>query len=339
MLLDHIYHGDSLEILETLPERSVDLIFADPPYNLQLRGELWRPNQTRVDAVDDELGQVRQLRRVRRLHPRLAGRLPARAQGHRHDLGDRLLPQHLPRRQHHAGPGLLDPERRRLGEDKPDAELPRGAPHQRPRDPALGQKEPRPEEVHLQLRGDEGAERRQADAQRLGAAALHGGRASDRPRREAAHDAEAGGPALPGAPGQHQPRRDRARPLLRHGHDRRRGQAPGPALHRHRARGALHRGRPGPHRRRGPGRRPGRRGPRQDPRPTRGAAPALLRPAGGGRPAARPAALLQPQARQGRHGAGGRHPAPARRHARLHPPRRRGAPGRALLQRVGPLVL
>jgi DNA modification methylase len=54
MLLDHIYHGDSLEILETLPERSVDLVFADPPYNLQLRGELWRPNQTRVDAVDDE---------------------------------------------------------------------------------------------------------------------------------------------------------------------------------------------------------------------------------------------------------------------------------------------
>ncbi|NNJ10668.1 site-specific DNA-methyltransferase [Chloroflexales bacterium ZM16-3] len=54
MLLDHIYRGDSLEVLETLPERSVDLIFADPPYNLQLRSELWRPNQTRVDAVDDE---------------------------------------------------------------------------------------------------------------------------------------------------------------------------------------------------------------------------------------------------------------------------------------------
>ncbi|MBX0328750.1 hypothetical protein K2Z83_13805 [Oscillochloris sp. ZM17-4] len=53
MQLDHIYHGDSLAVLETLPERSVDLIFADPPYNLQLKGDLWRPNQTRVDAVDD----------------------------------------------------------------------------------------------------------------------------------------------------------------------------------------------------------------------------------------------------------------------------------------------
>jgi DNA modification methylase len=46
--------GDCIRLLETLPERSVDLVFADPPYNLQLRQELWRPNQTRVDAVDDE---------------------------------------------------------------------------------------------------------------------------------------------------------------------------------------------------------------------------------------------------------------------------------------------
>jgi modification methylase len=38
----------------SLPESSIDLIFADPPYNLQLSGELWRPNMTRVDAVDEE---------------------------------------------------------------------------------------------------------------------------------------------------------------------------------------------------------------------------------------------------------------------------------------------
>ncbi|MGH7125456.1 MAG: site-specific DNA-methyltransferase [Stellaceae bacterium] len=36
-----------------LPEASVDLVFADPPYNLQLGGELLRPNNTRVDGVDD----------------------------------------------------------------------------------------------------------------------------------------------------------------------------------------------------------------------------------------------------------------------------------------------
>lgn len=52
--LDHIYQGDFRQILPNLPDKSVDLIFADPPYNLQLRQELWRPNMTRVDGVDDE---------------------------------------------------------------------------------------------------------------------------------------------------------------------------------------------------------------------------------------------------------------------------------------------
>jgi modification methylase len=41
-----------------LPEGSVDMIFADPPYNLQLKGELHRPNNSRVDAVDDEWDQI-----------------------------------------------------------------------------------------------------------------------------------------------------------------------------------------------------------------------------------------------------------------------------------------
>jgi modification methylase len=52
--LDQIIQGDCVDLLNTLPERSVDLIFADPPYNLQLRQALWRPNMTRVDAVDDQ---------------------------------------------------------------------------------------------------------------------------------------------------------------------------------------------------------------------------------------------------------------------------------------------
>jgi len=52
--LDRVLQGDCVEILDSLPERSVDLIFADPPYNLQLQQELWRPNMTRVDAVDDD---------------------------------------------------------------------------------------------------------------------------------------------------------------------------------------------------------------------------------------------------------------------------------------------
>ena len=54
LALDQIIQGDCVEVLNSLPEKSVDLIFADPPYNLQLQNELWRPNMTKVDAVDDE---------------------------------------------------------------------------------------------------------------------------------------------------------------------------------------------------------------------------------------------------------------------------------------------
>ncbi|MFP3903928.1 MAG: DNA-methyltransferase, partial [Armatimonadota bacterium] len=52
--VNHIYHGDCRDILASFPEESVDVIFADPPYNLQLDGELWRPNLTKVDAVNDD---------------------------------------------------------------------------------------------------------------------------------------------------------------------------------------------------------------------------------------------------------------------------------------------
>ena len=55
--LDRILQGDCVEILNSLPEKSVDLIFADPPYNLQLSQDLWRPNLTKVDAVDDAWDQ------------------------------------------------------------------------------------------------------------------------------------------------------------------------------------------------------------------------------------------------------------------------------------------
>ncbi|MBN1310039.1 MAG: site-specific DNA-methyltransferase [Anaerolineae bacterium] len=53
MPLDQILQGDCIEVLNALPANSVDLIFADPPYNLQLQQELYRPNMTKVDAVDD----------------------------------------------------------------------------------------------------------------------------------------------------------------------------------------------------------------------------------------------------------------------------------------------
>jgi modification methylase len=51
---DRILHGDSIAEMAALPAASIDLVFADPPYNLQLQGDLKRPDDSRVDAVDDE---------------------------------------------------------------------------------------------------------------------------------------------------------------------------------------------------------------------------------------------------------------------------------------------
>ncbi len=52
--LNSILKGDCITELEKLPPASVDVIFADPPYNLQLEGRLTRPDQSEVDAVDDD---------------------------------------------------------------------------------------------------------------------------------------------------------------------------------------------------------------------------------------------------------------------------------------------
>lgn len=55
--LDQILQGNCIEVMRSLPEKSIDLIFADPPYNLQLQHKLHRPNMTQVDAVDDSWDQ------------------------------------------------------------------------------------------------------------------------------------------------------------------------------------------------------------------------------------------------------------------------------------------
>ncbi|HOS88868.1 MAG TPA: site-specific DNA-methyltransferase [bacterium] len=52
--LNKIIKGNCIEVLKEIPENSVDLIFADPPYNLQLQGDLYRPNQTKVNGVNDK---------------------------------------------------------------------------------------------------------------------------------------------------------------------------------------------------------------------------------------------------------------------------------------------
>ena len=54
MEVNKIIHGDCLKVLKTFQDESIDLVFADPPYNLQLNKELYRPDSSRVSAVNDD---------------------------------------------------------------------------------------------------------------------------------------------------------------------------------------------------------------------------------------------------------------------------------------------
>ncbi len=60
--LDTILIGDCIDSLKSLPAKSIDLIFADPPYNLQLGGDLHRPDNSRVDGVDDDWDKFESLK-------------------------------------------------------------------------------------------------------------------------------------------------------------------------------------------------------------------------------------------------------------------------------------
>ncbi len=52
--LNTILEGDAIQLMNELPARSVDLIFGDPPYNMQIKGNLLRPDFSRVEGVDDD---------------------------------------------------------------------------------------------------------------------------------------------------------------------------------------------------------------------------------------------------------------------------------------------
>ena len=49
-----LFNENCISLMENIPEESVDLIFADPPYNLQLNNELLRPNNSKVEGVKEE---------------------------------------------------------------------------------------------------------------------------------------------------------------------------------------------------------------------------------------------------------------------------------------------
>ena len=74
--LNRIVAGDCIAVMRRLPEASIDLVFADPPYNLQLRGDLHRPDMSRVNGVEEawdrfggfgDYDRFTQARRQRRL--------------------------------------------------------------------------------------------------------------------------------------------------------------------------------------------------------------------------------------------------------------------------------
>src|SRR5579862_748689 len=52
--INQILCGDCILEMDKLPEKSIDVIFADPPYNLQLEHDLYRPNQTKVNGVTEK---------------------------------------------------------------------------------------------------------------------------------------------------------------------------------------------------------------------------------------------------------------------------------------------
>ena len=54
MKINQIILGDSIKEMKKMEDHSVDLIFADPPYNLQLKDTLYRPDQTTVEAVTQD---------------------------------------------------------------------------------------------------------------------------------------------------------------------------------------------------------------------------------------------------------------------------------------------
>ena len=56
-IINKIENGDSIEILKRIPDKSFDLVFADPPYNMQIAEKLTRPDDSKVDGVNDKWDQ------------------------------------------------------------------------------------------------------------------------------------------------------------------------------------------------------------------------------------------------------------------------------------------
>ncbi len=227
-----------------LPADCVDLVFADPPYNLQLQRDLKRPDDSKVDAVDDDWDQFASFAAYdeftrawlaackRVLKP--SGTLWVIGSYHNIFRVGTILQD--------LGFWILNDVVWRKSNPMPNFRGRRFTNAHETHD--LGDRATRRARLHLQLRGAEGRQRGHPGPLRLDLAAVHRRGAAQGPRRqEAASDPEAGGAARPRDPFKLAARRSGARPVQRHRHHRRGRHASRPPLHRHRARSGLRQGR------------------------------------------------------------------------------------------------
>jgi modification methylase len=165
--LGRILPGDCIEAMRSLPAASVDLVFADPPYNLQLGGDLNRPDGSHVDAVTDHWDRFDSFAAYDRFTREwlTEARRVLKPDGAIWVIGSYHNIFRVGALMQDLGFWILNDVG--LAQVEPDAELPRHALHQRARDADLGE-HGREGALPLQLPRDEDAQRRAADAQRLG---------------------------------------------------------------------------------------------------------------------------------------------------------------------------
>ena len=240
---DVVMRGDCIEVLRSLPDACVDMVFADPPYNLQLGGDLLRPDNSQVDAVDDDWDKFDSFAAYDAFTREWLAecRRVLKPEGSIWVIGSYHNVFRLGTAIQDLGFWVLNDIIWRKSNPMPNFKGTRFTNAHETLIWAASSREP--EALHLQLRRPEGLQRGHPDAVRLDPAALHRrGADQGRRRQEGPSDPEARGPAAPGAAGRHAARRRGAGPLLRHRHDRRGRQAAGPPLHRHRARRDLRQG-------------------------------------------------------------------------------------------------
>ena len=119
--VNQILKGDCIEQMRSLPKGSVDAVFADPPYNLQLSGELLRPNNTLVDGVDDKWDKFESLASYDKFSRGVVKCRPGCFERKWLALGHWLLPQYIPSGCYSSGTRFLDFERCCLEKDEPNA--------------------------------------------------------------------------------------------------------------------------------------------------------------------------------------------------------------------------